>query len=438
MFTIGSNLGDCMSMMLFDVLLPMVDMYGDTSLVISWYLRSHYIFATAMMIPMFLNYLFTSFKWCSFEEKETKWWSWTLVVLQFWQPWRAMKIIRLLYKNDPQAQAKKREMMKEVSNIEPFFESVPAVLIMTCLWNHGNGGMENYLHDQSSEIHDLNITHDSVCNISDYSSNMGLNTGMSLEENNYCAIFGGFGGPEWFMTTYLISILTASFGITKFLLHGPCSILTTNGLFGGLLTWRFMMAFTATMFSLLSKVFILMALTNSTKNNLPIYALSFVSVCIVPNVLLAIVNISMATGWNKTLIKVILKYPTILFLPVFTNFTVGPRRISNRVTSQENVGQSHLMISAPMTAVNIVLTSVCSIITVLILATMEDDKMEDVIPWIILILIPLIFSGWITVALLYSNKCCSASCCPTSCFESRCEYINGDQLDNDIEMVSHL
>ena len=40
------------------------------------------------------------------------------------------------------------------------------------------------------------------------------------------------------------------------------------------------------------------------------------------------------------------------------------------------------MISAPMTAVNIVLTSVCSIITVLILATMEDDKMEDVIPWI--------------------------------------------------------
>ena len=144
-----------------------------------------------------------------------------------------------------------------------------------------------------------------------------------------------------------------------------------------------------------------MALTNSTKNNLPIYALSFVSVCIVPNVLFAIVNISMATGWNRTLINVILKYPTILFLPVFTNFTVGPRRISNSVASQENVGQSHLMISAPMTAINIVLTFVCSIITVLILATMEDDKMEDVIPWIILILVPLIFSGWITVALIY-------------------------------------
>ena len=132
-----SPLSECMQMMFFDVFIPTLDVYGDASLVIPWYYKGHHLYYAAFMtIPMILNYLFTTYKWWSLEKTSDKKWSWILVTLQLWQQWRAIKIIYLLFKRNPRAHEKKKQMLKELSSIEPFLESMPAILIMSCIWIH--------------------------------------------------------------------------------------------------------------------------------------------------------------------------------------------------------------------------------------------------------------------------------------------------------------
>ena len=59
-----------------------------------------------------------------------------MVVLQLWQQYRAIKIIYLLYKKDVRAHEKKKTMLKELSSIEPFYGSVPAIIAMSFIWMH--------------------------------------------------------------------------------------------------------------------------------------------------------------------------------------------------------------------------------------------------------------------------------------------------------------
>ena len=325
-----------------------------------------------MTLPMLLNYTFTIYKWWSFEEPGNKWWSWMLVLLQLWQPWRALKVLFLLYKNDDHAQGKKKIMMREVASIEPFLESVPAVLIMTFLWIHGSGGI--YVGGPNDPI---NYWRNGSCNMNHSSISRTIiipNTERPLNQQNFCAIFGGFGGPWWFFTTFGISVLAASLGITKFLQHGPCAIVTTNGALGGMLTGRFLMSFIAAMLSLVSKAVFgaqltVLASTESTwgtQDMFGYYALTFVSLCIVPNFLLAIGGIAAASGCNKSLFKIIFEYPAFLLLPVFSNFAVGPKRMSKCVKSEQDVARSQLTVSTPLTVLNMALTLACYIISITI------------------------------------------------------------------------
>ena len=56
-----------MSMVLFDAILPTLDVYGDASLVGPWYHYGHYRYAGLMTIPMALNYILTFIKWCAWK-----------------------------------------------------------------------------------------------------------------------------------------------------------------------------------------------------------------------------------------------------------------------------------------------------------------------------------------------------------------------------------
>ena len=416
-------MGECVSLMLFDVLLPIADVYGDASLVIPWYLEGHYMYAMAMTIPMLLNYIFTSRKWWSFEEKKHKWWSWILVIFQLWQPWRASKVMILLYKNDEKAQAKKKEMMRDLSSIEPFLESLPAVLIMTTLWVHGIG-QNRYPWNR----YDFDV---GFCN-----NTASIEPGLSIEDQNFCAVFGGFGGHWWFFTTYGISVLAASLGIAKFLQHGPCAILSTNGILGGMLTWRFLLAFIASMLALLTKGLLEGNLVRmAEKEDLRwCFLLIFVSLCVVPNLLLAIASIAKVTGWNKRLIRVVIDYPAISLLPVFSNFAVGSRTNSKCEDSNVNILRSRFTISRSMTVVNTILTLFCYIVTIVIADTMRGKSdtfrrtSSGFAPFVFLNLLA-------TIGFIYPDKICCPCCCPYSCFELNSEYTITSRSSKDIEMM---
>ena len=72
-------------------------------------------------------------------------------------------------------------------------------------------------------------------------------------ESSQCAIYGGFGGKVWFFITFSTSIITGSLGVTKFLQTGPCSMLSEEGTLGGLLRWKFIIAYLAVMTSMVTK-----------------------------------------------------------------------------------------------------------------------------------------------------------------------------------------
>ena len=111
---------------------------------------------------------------------------------------------------------KKKRYVRQITSLEPFFESVPSVLVMTTAL--------------LTAIDNITIE----------------------EQKNLNAIYGGSKGS--FYVTYLISIGTASLGITKYLLNGPYHVLSGEGFLNGLLTWRFFLAYLATMTSMMGKM----------------------------------------------------------------------------------------------------------------------------------------------------------------------------------------
>ena len=147
-------------MTFFDVILPTFDVYGDFSLILSWLIRGHPVYAGMMTVPMLLNYIFTSYKWWVMEKKkksDSRKWSWILVLLQFWQQWNVLKVIVKLVKKDDQAEEKKKTMLRELSSIEPFMESMPSMLFMTCIWMHTDA-LYNVRRYHNKHFHCSNFT----------------------------------------------------------------------------------------------------------------------------------------------------------------------------------------------------------------------------------------------------------------------------------------
>ena len=108
--TINRNVPKMLPSALFDVGLPTLDVYSDLSLIIPWFIRGHVIYGWSMTVPLLLQFISTAYKWIKMEKPEDKKWSWILLLLQLWPQWRAIRIIRLLYRNDPRAVEKKKTL----------------------------------------------------------------------------------------------------------------------------------------------------------------------------------------------------------------------------------------------------------------------------------------------------------------------------------------
>ena len=375
-----------------------------------------------MTVPMVLNYLFTTYKWWSMEKASDKKWSWILVMLQLWQQWNALKVMKKIYKQDKRAEEKKKRVLRELSSIEPFFESVPSILIMTCIWLHV------YATNSYNLIKDL-----------DCSNTTSLDNG----EKNFCAVFDGFGGLAWFFTTYAVSILAGSFGLCKFLQNGPVAILPSN-----MMNWPLVRAFFAILFALLAKALFAAGTIGyafdpnchdyglecglySQSTRIWLCSLIFITLNIVPNLILSVIGISLKTGWNKTLIKTLLDYPAFILLPAFTNFCVGPPELK---ISRVNVNsEQHLTVSGKLTAINTGLTVISYGITIGILSQL-GNYYTTYFPFVYgFMFSPVLIMSCLCIMIFYRCKlycckccikCCCSCCCKDSCFETRSEVMD--------------
>ena len=111
-----------------------MDLCSDLSLIIPWYWNGHLKYAASMTTPLLLQFLSTAYKWFQLEKRECKKWTWTILLLQCWPQWRAIRMMHLQFRMDEKAEAKKKELMREVITTEPFLEAWPSIIVMTIIW----------------------------------------------------------------------------------------------------------------------------------------------------------------------------------------------------------------------------------------------------------------------------------------------------------------
>ena len=366
--------------------------------------------------------------------------------------------MRFDFKNDPKADDKKKELMREVTTTEPFLEAWPSIIIMTIIWLSvlHDSSFDSYCRDDYNyRTHEYN---DKECDTYMYYGPNNVNTVNNLPpkcctnhpENSACAVYGGFGGKPWFFTTYAISIITGALGITKFLQVGPFSVLTTEGALSGLckcnsfcnscaMICRFFLAFLAVMASMLTKgtviaiifYFLLTPNLNSQgqiEDSEAILRMLLLRIgpLILPNLLFSWISIGCSTGFNKKLMQVILAYPAAWMLPITSLFVIGPQKLA--CSSKTNIHRYHLGFSKPYTIINITLTMIMYAF-ILSYDTYIIQITAFICPVIFVITLFLNF-----IFLLSDAKCC-CSCCCTDCCKHETYVIATNTLKLDIVKI---
>ena len=217
------------------------------------------------------------------ESSEQKKWSWIFLLLQLWPQLRAFQVqglhkdeshqrmivlklnfqvIILLVKGDPKGYEEKAALEREVNGLEAYLEALPALLVLAYL------------------------------------------------KKAYPVFLDKLGLFSFYRPFY-----QTCFTMTLFLKSGPCFILPRKGLFGGIFTWRFIAIFVLNQLSFKIKFFEAQFDGESYLAN---------AVCVSSiGVALALVSIRQAVGSWEAVFALVLKFPPLLFLPVFGFVTFG-------------------------------------------------------------------------------------------------------------------
>lgn len=390
---------------MFDVVLPTLDVYSDLSLIIPWFIIGHGGYGLSMTVPLLFQFASTAYKWFKMETPQDKKWSWVFLILQLWPQLKAFRVILLIYKNDRRANAEKKALNSEIGTTEPFLEAWPSCIIMTIIFAHAMYGSG---------------------------------------EDNAEAVFGSSNASEIrFFISYSISIFTACFGMTKLMQIGPCPVLTEEGLFGGLLNSMFIIHFLAVMFSATTKILFVGMLFGAAANGaggsfyIPDRVSTFAPLLLItflPNLMLSSISIAKSTGFSKTFFEVILRYPALWLLPVATYFVVGPQNVTicYCLCNNQSLKYHRLGISGSLTALNAIFTFILYIPTVLIarIAEQNMDMTKMIHDWwrFKAAFVPVVVCGWMFT--VWSFKCC---CCPDRS-KRDIHYINVDRDNNRIDI----
>jgi hypothetical protein len=278
MLSTKQKIKEMMLLIVFNVLLPSLDVYSDIALIVKFISSDHYNWAGLLIVPFTLNYLLTWGVWWRLDKMKKKYW--IAVALACYPQFRAVKVILSIWRNSSEkALEKKRTLEREVSEYEVFAESAITAVVMTYLMMTGVG---------SREFHDLIIG-------KDYSVDLIL-----------------------FFTAYATSIISTSLGLAKCLKVGPCHVLAEKGAVGGLLTVRFLTLMISIGVTLSSKGSLLSILSRPDSTGKLLYPA--LSMMFLPGLILALMSLFHNKDWIK-IIKSIISYPSLILFPVFTHYT---------------------------------------------------------------------------------------------------------------------
>ena len=81
-----------MMLIVFNIILPTVDIFLDTALVQKLFLNGYWGSSVSITAGIVTNFLFTSLAWWRMESVDQKKWSWIFLMLQLWPQLRALQV----------------------------------------------------------------------------------------------------------------------------------------------------------------------------------------------------------------------------------------------------------------------------------------------------------------------------------------------------------
>ena len=220
-----------------------------------------------------------------------------------------------------------------------------------------------------------------------------------------------------FFVAFSTSVITSSLGLAKNLKVGPCRILPEQKKhLGGLLSPRFILLFFACGLTLVGGKGAALTVTvvgSGEKLGIVQGVALVVSTIFLPGFL-----VGLFSCWHRGILKTFLAHPSVLLLPVFTNFTF----VSNSKVCcggrGEKEEESYLVFSPKFTAINVAVSLAGSLIYFVTMAQL--NPILFLFPEVPIIFLPLAILGVIlTLVFTFCNQCscCKSSCCCLCCCE---------------------
>ena len=427
---------------LFNVSLPLLDMLTDIMLIMKWYMLGHWKFSTAISVPILLNYLFSLYTWWRMEDKVEKKWSWIFAFFAVWKEYKAVMTIREAFRDLKSAQMKKASIVRETGGIEPFLEAIPTIIVLNFCRDWQSNVYGSYQEDIFDSFYLFYIS----LIISIISGSFGvtsflMNGPYAILSNNgsfggiltsrfivallscFCTLFGKLYLIHHFMlrSLYTKSIVLLSDEVVH---YPPLEVTWPRhpDLFGVKVT----LPSTTPKLLLpigpfdeyyqepinLPRIKRSLNTLDSTPNVSDVFILILFQIII--SIVLTFVGFKNSDDCREKRFNILLRYPTLLLISMFTFFTMGPRKWKCCIRENRSQEQRQLSISIILSLVNMLVTIITSIIVLTIIVINNKNVNAEHNPYIIItVILPLLLGGIFTI-LLFNTKSCNdlrSNCC---------------------------
>ena len=104
------NLWTIAQYVVLDIILPTTDTYGDVNFAYGAFSTQNYGIGSLMITPVMMNLVFNIWMWktANFDGKNEKYFTWILVLLNFWPQYQILKLIYSIVTNVPETQWKEQ------------------------------------------------------------------------------------------------------------------------------------------------------------------------------------------------------------------------------------------------------------------------------------------------------------------------------------------
>merc|ERR1712107_219120 len=116
--------------------IPTVDTYLDLGLCWNLYMGGHYLWSFAILLPVLLCFVFTSFAFCQFPFQLSyhQYIGIPALILQVWPQYVCLSIAYEVLSGKEGWRTKWEYYSRNISTLEPFLESSVQLVIKLCIW----------------------------------------------------------------------------------------------------------------------------------------------------------------------------------------------------------------------------------------------------------------------------------------------------------------